>query len=323
MVISLPLGAFFTGGFVGCGFSSSNLILIGFFRPERGVPASVRESPYLQAQIVSHGRAGGSGYWSGSGSGPAVSRTRGRSSPPAEASSRSYDRTGGLPQVLHGQEVRGTGFMDFFMDLRPPGRFGCFPCFGFHDRAPHNMFGNIPSCRADLRLCQRFHGAFHGNLHGRLDFRFFHGRDVITGCRGYLPFRLSQQREPFLRGFHYLPDLGTPRRGNRLLFRDGSSSGALVNEISRFTGGCFSRSLTGFFVGLSSWFFTGSLSRAGCLFRFRFCRFFGNRTLWPGRWLIFFVEKGNPLINLGRPVHPVLDKNNFHCLDLIIGRADG
>ena len=90
-------------------------------------------------------------------------------------------------------------FLGFFMDLRPPGRFGSFPHFGFYDRAPHHMFGNIPSWRADLRLCQGFHGTFHGNLHGRLDFGFFHGRDIITGCPGLSPIQAHRQREPFLR----------------------------------------------------------------------------------------------------------------------------
>ena len=74
--------------------------------PGTGVPAFSRASRCLQVQIFYRGVEEESGYWSGSGSGPAASRTRDRSSPPAGASSRSCDRTGGLPQVLQGR-VRG------------------------------------------------------------------------------------------------------------------------------------------------------------------------------------------------------------------------
>jgi hypothetical protein len=111
-------------------------------------------------------------------------------------------------------------FVDFFMDLRPPGRFGGFPRFGFNHRAPHTMFGTIPPERADLRLCQRFHRTFHGNFHGRLDFGFSHGRDVVMrrlGRLGYLAFRLRDNRNLFC-GFRDLPDLGAPGRGNGLRF---------------------------------------------------------------------------------------------------------
>ena len=111
-------------------------------------------------------------------------------------------------------------FMGFFMDLRPPGRFGSFPHFGFYYRAPHHMFGDLPFWRADLRLCQGFHGPFHGNLHGRLNFGFSHRGDIITGCPGYFPFRLIGNGNLFGR-FHDLPDLCTPGRGNGLFGRGG------------------------------------------------------------------------------------------------------
>lgn len=109
-------------------------------------------------------------------------------------------------------------FTDFFMDHRPPWRFGGFSRFGFHNRAPDNMFGYIPFYRTGMRLCQRFHGTFHGNLHGRLDFGFFHRRHMITGCRQYLAFRLGDNRGLLFYRFHNLPDLGTPGRGGRLRF---------------------------------------------------------------------------------------------------------
>ena len=314
------------GGLLHRGFGGLRLFILES-HPHRvlpsgaGVTASVRESRYLRVSIFSHGE-GGRGYWSGYGSGPAVSRTRGRSSPPAGASFRSYDRTGGLPPALPGPAVHGPAGSWTFSWISAG---GAVPRFGFPSISGSTT-GRRITCSEISRLTGRICGCARGfmalfmaTFMADWTSGFLTG-DIITGCRRDLTFRLCDNGNLFTDS---MTCLTCARRGGGAAFLGkASSSGALVKEISRFTGGCFSRSLTGFFVGFSSWLLHGISGSAGCWFLLRFCRFVGDRALSPGR-LIFLVEKGNPLIDLGRPVHPVLDKNNLHCLDLIIGRADG
>ena len=217
------LGSLFDRGLRWLRFLILDLILIRFFRPERGC-----RPPFGDHGICRHGSflAGSRGY-AGIGQGPVLAQ-------PCPATGAEIR----LPRKLLPAVMTELGnycgffmdrlfidrlfidrlFADVFMDFRSTERFFGFLDFRFHNRTPHNMFGDIPSCRADLGMFQGFQGTFHGNLHGRLDFGFFYGGNVVTGCRWYLAFRIRCTRSPSC-GFRYLPDLGTPRRGNGLFFR--------------------------------------------------------------------------------------------------------
>ena len=205
-------GCFFYRGFRWLRLFILNLILIGFFRPERG-----HLLPFGSQGISRHRSfLMGEGGKAGIGQGPV--QTKSRPAPRAEV--RLLREL--LPAVMTElgdprRLFRNLRFVDCFRDFRPPGRFGNFPRFGFNNRAPSAMFGNIPSERADLRLCKGFHRTFHGNFHGRLDFGFFHGRDIVTIRRGYPAFSISDNGN-LCDKFRHLPDLGTPRGSNRLYF---------------------------------------------------------------------------------------------------------
>src|SRR5208337_458495 len=197
--------------------------------------------------------------------------------------------------------------------------------FHFLHNPPRRFLHRLPDGLL-LGLAKGLKGPLHGNFHRRLDFRFPDRGRRSFRCTGDFPVIIRSHNLAFHRLCN-LPYLRSPGRGYdfRLGFWFGLLLRLFLRDLIRGEGP--------FYRGLLFMVF----ARFSCRLEFLpldwLCRrpgghgffFLRFRSRPPGGgffWPVFFMEQRNPFIYLTGTVHTVLDKDQFHGLDLIILGTD-